>query len=293
MSSPGTLSAATSPALYRLRMRSHNNTRTPRWLALLVGILIAPSAASAGIVTTLPPLAGIVRMLDPVAEVHCLLPPGADAHDFQLTPRQVEQLRQADLLLRSSYDDGHWSGIRASRAGFDMWPKRGHAWLSPEEVRERLPALAAVLQRLAPGRRAVIAAALKKAERSCDAVDAAWKKALAPYRKAGVIMQHNAWQAMLQHDGVPVWVVLESGHGAESITPQRLQKALDALNAHPGAVLWGNRRHSDRALRWLQEQQSGANKARLLILDPIGECGMDWLQLMQRNLDLLAGKAAS
>ncbi len=243
--------------------------------------------ASAGIVATLPPLAGLVRMLDPAAEVHCLLPPGADPHHFQLTPKQVQLLRQADLLLRSSYDDGHWSGIHARSASFDMWPKQGHAWTSPEKVRARLPALAAELQKLAPQRSAAIAAALQRAEQSCDALDTAWRQALAPYRKSGVIMQHNAWQAMLQHYGVPVWEVLEAGGHGDEIGPHKLETALGLLRAHPGILLWGNREHSERALQWLRDHQSAARKPRLLVFDPIGDCGTTWAQLMRHNLKIL------
>jgi len=249
--------------------------------------LTAANASAKGIVTTLPPLTGLVLLLDAEADVHCLLPPGADAHEFQLTPRQVQMLKQADLLIRSSYDDGHWSGIGSHRRSFDLWPTQAHAWLSPNAVRDKLPALAAELQALAPERRAQIAAALTRALQACDAADADWRKALAPYREAGAIMQHNAWAAVLQHYGVPVWSVLESGHHGDAIGPHRLEQALGLLQAHSGALLWGNRRHASRALQWLQEHAGNGAWPRLLLFDPLGECGMTWPQLMQRNLDTL------
>jgi len=252
-------------------------------------LLTAPASASAaGIVTTLPPLSGLVLLLDAEADVHCLLPPGADAHDFQLTPRQVQMLNKADLLIRSSYDDGHWSGIRSGNRSFDLWPGKGHAWLSATAVRDRLPALAAVLQELAPQRSAQIAASLAQAISTCDAIDTAWRKALASYRDAGAIMQHNAWQAVLQHYDVPVWSVLETGHHGDEIGPHRLEAALDLLRAHPSSLLWGNRMHVSRALQWLQEHQGPGQKARLLHFDPLGSCGMTWPELMQHNLDILA-----
>jgi zinc transport system substrate-binding protein len=253
----------------------------------LVGLCFVPCAASAGIVTTLPPLAGLVLMLDPAADVQCLLPPGADPHAFQLTPKQVQQMNRADLLLRSSYDDRHWSGIGLEGHTLDLWPGQGHAWLSPAAVRDKLPELAAALQRLAPGRSKQIATALHEAQASCDAVDAAWNRALAPYRKNGVIMQHNAWQAMLKHYGVPVWDVLEAGEHGDEIGPRKLEEALDLLRSHPGVVLWGNRRHTERALQWLQEHRDAGQQALWLHFDPLGDCGMSWTQLMQANLDIL------
>ncbi|HCS12547.1 MAG TPA: manganese-binding protein [Zetaproteobacteria bacterium] len=250
-----------------------------------------PAASAGGIVTTLPPLTGLVLLLDADVDVHCLLPPGADAHDFQITPRQAQLLKGADLLIRSSYDDRHWSGLRSNKQVFDLWPDQGHAWLSPRAVRDRLPALAATLQKLSPQRSEQIAAALEHALTSSKVVEAAWIMALAPLYESGVIMQHNAWQTTLREFGVPVWGVLETGHHGDDIGPRQLENALELMRKHPGAVLWGNQRHPDRALYWLREHR-GEAEVKLLRFDPLGDCGMTWPQLMQRNLDLLAGHAS-
>jgi ABC-type Zn uptake system ZnuABC Zn-binding protein ZnuA len=113
-----------------------------------------------------------------------------------------------------------------------------------------------------------------------------WYKALEAFHERGVIMQHNAWQPVLDAYKVPVWAVLESQHHDENIRPHQLEKALEQLHTHPDALLWGNRRHANRALEWLhQHQQSG--HATLVYFDPLGDCGATWLQLMQANLDLL------
>lgn len=258
-------------------------------LCLLMPVWL-PGAQAAGIVTTLPPLTGLVLLLDSEADVHCLLPPGADAHDFQITPRQAQLLSSADLLVRSSYDDRHWSGLHGRANSFDLWPQQGHGWLSPHSVRERLPALAAALQALSPQRSEQIAASLVQALAICDSLAATWDDALKPWRTRGVIMQHNAWHAMLMEFNVPVWGVLETGHHGDDIGPRRLENALQLLREHRHAVLWGNQRHPERALKWLQEHQ-GDTPVRLLRFDPLGDCGMPWPQLMQRNLDILSGRA--
>lgn len=278
-----------------MKLPTHHRAvrRTFRLIASLAVLVcmqlhgITPAAAS-GIVTTLPPLAGLVAMLDPEAEVHCLLPPGADAHDFQITPRQVQMLKQADLLVRASFDDRHWSGIDLPGRSLDLWSARGHAWVSPAAVRDKLPELAAALQKLYPQHAAHISTALAGAEQACTEMDASWTKVLAGLRTGGVIMQHNAWQDMLTAHGVPVWSVLENGHHGESISPRRLQRALDLLQAHPGTVLWGNVRHASKGLQWLQEHAGGA-RPKLISFDPLGDCGMGWKELMQHNLDLLTG----
>jgi len=255
-------------------------------------LLLTPYVASAGVVVTLPPLAGLVLLLDPEADVQCLLPPGADAHDFQLTPKQVQLLKQADLLVRSSYDDGHWSGIKLPGRSLDLWPEQAHAWLSPAAVINVLPSLAEALQLLAPRREQTIRLALSKALSQAYAMNVQWYKALEAYHERGVIMQHNAWLPLLAAYKVPVWSVLESKHHGDNIGPHRLEKALKLLDDHPSALLWGNQRHSGRALQWLQEHQSSSEKAKLLKFDPLGDCGMNWLQLMQRNLNILSGSSS-
>ena len=263
------------------------SSRKTCWAAVLLALCLSPSAAAAGIVTTLPPLTGLVLLLDPQADVQCLLPPGADAHDFQLTPKQVQSLKQADMLVRSSYDDGHWSGISLAGRTLDLWPEQGHAWLWPAAVINILPKLAEALQLLAPEREQAITQALSKALSHAYAMNIRWYKALEAYHERGVIMQHNAWQPVLAAYKVPVWAVLETQHHGDDIGPHRLEEALRLLNAHPNALLWGNQRHASRALQWLQEHQSSPQKAQLLNFDPLGDCGSTWLQLMQANLDLL------
>jgi len=243
----------------------------------------------ATIVTTLPPLAGMVRMLDAEADVHCLLPPGADAHDFHLSPRSVQTLKQAQLLIRSSFDDGHWPGLSLPGRSLDVWPKTAHGWLSPAHVRQQLPRLAAALQKIAPQRKENIRKALIQALKQCDSVDAALKQALAPFRKGGVIMQHNAWQKVLAAYNVPVWNVLESHHHGDNIRPRQLESALTQLSKHPTAAMWGNKRSANRGLIWLSKHREkyGQSAKRILLLDPLGQCGMNWIQLMQANLRII------
>lgn len=249
----------------------------------LMGLLlytVTASTAQAAIVTTLPPLAGLVSMLDTKAEVYCLLPPGADAHNFQLTPKQVQQIKHASLLLRASRDDGHWPGLNMAAQQLDLWPKKDHAWLLPSEVRRVLPLLAKKLQDIAPQRRQTIAQSLKRALRICDDLESAWQQALAPLRQRGVMMQHPAWRRLCEHFKVPVRAVLEPRHHG-NIRPRRLEHALNFLRAHTGVVLWGSLHHTNRGLVWLSKH---SNRENIFRFDALGNCSMTWNQLMRWNI---------
>jgi len=254
------------------------------FLSCLIGLLLyaaTPDAAQAFIVTTLPPLAGLVSMLDAKADVHCLLPPGADAHDFQLTPKQVQQLKQTDLLIRASRDDGHWPGLNMTRRQLDLWPEKDHAWLLPSEVQQILPLLAKRLKEIIPEHRQGIEQSLKRALGVCDEMETAWKQALAPLQQRGVVMQHPAWRRLCEHFRVPVRAVLEPHHHG-SIRPRKLESALALLQAHPSILLWGDVRHSNRGLIWLSHHD---NNKPVLALDALGTCGMSWIELMHDNLE--------
>jgi len=250
------------------------------------GILLCaalPDTSHATIVTSLPPLAGLVSILDAKADVHCLLPTGADAHDFQLTPKQVQRLKQADLLIRASRDDGHWPGLNTAAQQLDLWPEKDHAWLLPTEVRRILPRLAKRLQNLAPDRRQAIEQSLHQALLLCDKLEAEWEQALAPFREHGIIIQHPVWRRLCEHFNVPVWAVLEPRHHG-SVRPRQLEHALKLLQIHPDILLWGDVRHSNRGLAWLSRHADGRH---ILRLDALGPCGMPWKKLMHLNLEHL------
>lgn len=266
-------------------------TRARRTLLslLLAACFLLPAMARADIIVTLPPLAGLVSMLEPNAKVHCLLPASGDPHTFQLTPKQAGQLQQAELLIRASRDDGGWSGLDAYPVPtLDLWHRASHAWLRPEEVKSVLPRLAARLQALHPKDKQQIADALTKALALCDRMDSAWRKALLPFKSAGAIMQHPAWLGLCKRFGVPVRAVLEPRHHGGEVTPQRLEKALEIIKAHPDTALWGDNRHSNRALDWLTQHAHSSKP--VIILDALGHCGMSWEALMQKNISLLEKK---
>lgn len=263
-----------------------------RSVALLAGLLLAvPLSCRAEIAVTLPPLAGLVAMLDKSSENFCLLSAGADPHHFQISPRRAEQLKQAELLIRAPGTDAGWPLPPDNAQTLRLWPQQNHAWLVPGEVAKALPQIAATLIALHPGREAEIRRQLAAALATVRDIDVRWQQALAPLRSRGVIMQHPAWQPLLEAAGVPVLAVLESPlHGHEE-GPHVLEKALAILKTHPDAWLIGDIRHSNRSLEWLARHAD--HPVRLVYLDALGDCGTGWEALMQDNLDKMSGDKLS
>lgn len=234
------------------------------------------SAASAGgIIASLPPLAGLTQLLAEAPQTTCLLPANADPHHFQIRPRQSEALHQADVLLRASADDGGWSGLQFHGQTVDLWNNENHAWLNPANVARALPRLAEAIHQPVD----------HHSEAEIQRMDAALVQALAPLKEHGVIMQHPAWEHVMEHYGIPVRAVLESEHHGHEHGPHMLEHALEILDQHPDSVLIASKGHSNRSLEWLQ--QHATTKPRIITLDPLGQCGMSWSELMQANIDQL------
>jgi len=250
-------------------------------------LLLTPVAVSAAEITvTLPPLAGLVAMLDKQAEVTCLLPAGADPHQFQLTPRKIEAMRQSKLLIRAGMDDGGWPLPPHHARSLNIWPDIAHGWLNPASVGAALPKIAEALTALQPEKSAAIATALKDALAQTVKAEQSWHAALTALKISGVLMQHPAWQGLMQAMDVPVLAVLESTHHGHEHGPHKLEHALAMLNQHPDAWLLADNRHSNRAMDWLA--QHAAKTPHRITLDALGACGLPWPDLMQQNIARLA-----
>ena len=248
----------------------------------LMALAPATKAAAATVMVTLPPLAGMVQLLLPDAQPRCLLAGNGDPHHLVLSPRKIAQMRRASLLVRSSGDDGGWSGLRGFGGRVvDLWPRAHHPWLLPSDLLAALPRLAKALmaQRLLSEREAAqrLAAARERLQR----LDRAWRQALRPLREGGVIMQHPAWRRLFAHYRVPVRAVLERGHHGDGASPRQLEAALALLRgAHP-PLLVVEQSHANRMIDWLSQR---VPRAGVVALDALGRCGVALDSLQQRNL---------
>jgi len=250
-------------------------------------LFLSANAIAAEIITTLPPLAGLVRMLDPDAETSCLLKAGSDPHHFQLTPQQVENVGKASLLVRSSRDDQGWLRLNPDIPVIDLWPDIDHGWLNPSSVAEAIPRLADALATAHPQRAEAIRQRLKEALGRVKTISQALTDAIRSLKKRGVIVQHPSWRRVFEQNGVEVLDVLESERHGHELGAHHLEEALATLEAHPGAVLVGDLKHSNRSLQWLAGH---AENATILYLDGLGKCGDDWPELMQQNIDRIRNR---
>ncbi|MDQ6990903.1 MAG: metal ABC transporter substrate-binding protein [Mariprofundaceae bacterium] len=271
---------------------------------LTCALLPIHSLQAAEIITTLPPLSSLVHWLDPKASVQCLLSASADPHHFQLTPKQVESIQKATLLIRSSRDDGQWARLQTSGITWDIWASQSsmshepdkhhehhheqgnHAWLSPHDVALILPQLADHLIHVYPNHSQAIRQRLQAADIQVKQIEKQWQDVTLSLQlhEKGTIMQHPAWLTLFQDLNIPVWTVLESDKHGQEHGPHVLENALQVIQAHPHSLLIADKRHSQQALSWLQHHHT---ESHMVILDALGKSDETWPELMQRNLKIL------
>jgi len=251
----------------------------------------------ATIMVTLPPLSGLVTWLDPSLAVQCLLPNNADPHHFQLTPRQINSLQQARLLIRSPRDDKFWPLVNNNSPILNLWGAQddkhvrdphqptNHAWLNPQDVLTELPKLAQELSQTFPKHKQVVQQQLHIALEETQRVWQQWQKLVdeTHLKTTGVMMQHPSWRVLFEALNVPIRDVLESAQHGQEFGPRKLEDAMTILKQQPDTILIGDINHSNRALQWLEKYSN----TPIIKLDALGHCGESWSSLMQRNLKTL------
>ena len=242
------------------------------------------SATEKNIIVTLPPLSGLVAMLLPEKSSQCLLSASADPHHFQPSPKQVALFKTEHLFIRASFDDQGWPIPADQSQAFDLWPHDAHGWLRFDLVREVLPRLAKELILHFPPHEQQIQQNLTQALSLVNEQESEWQSTLEELKKRGVFMQHPSWLGLMESNTIPVWEVLESHQHGHEHGPRQLEHAVHNFEEHPGALLLGSLRHSNRSLEWLSRNHGENN---IIKLDAIDTCNTPWNILMQKNLQRL------
>jgi len=164
----------------------------------------------------------------------------------------------------------------------DLWPELDHAWLNPQNVKEKLPRLAETMAQQFPDASKEIAANLRQSRVSIAEIRSALDRSLKRLQSDGIIMQHPSWRGLFESFGIPILLTLESQQHGHEHGPRHLEEALEVLKRHPNALLVGDIRHSNRSLEWLA---SHSESRKILYLDALGSCGDSWTTLMQNNID--------
>lgn len=175
----------------------------------------------------------------------------------------------------------------SNEAKHNHGPVDPHLWVDPILVRQLVPNLQAALQHAMEKRgtwnatrNAELTSATQKLLERIDAVDAAYRTRLEPFRGRALVTHHAAFARLAERYGLKVAAVIRNVEGAEP-EAGKIAEVVRAINAEKASAIFIEPQF-DAALARRIAQQAGV---RIGTLDPLGDG--DWFATMNANLDQL------
>lgn len=294
--------------------------RTPRWVGIALACLLLSLAACSALATNsrdagvhvvaaFYPYAYVAeRVAGNHATVADLTPPGVEPHDLELTPQQVADLTDADLVI---YEAGFQPSIdtaieqnppAAALDVTDVVPLRDtgapgetgadstgdpHLWLDPTLLIPITQRVADVLSDTDPANAESYAANAAHLVSDLKHLDAQFRTGLARCARTEVVTSHAAFGYLTNRYGLTMVPIAGLSPDVEP-SPQRLAELQSLISSHGITTVFsetlGTTAYADTLAHDL-----GIDAA---VLDPIeglasDESGEDYLSLMRSNLDAL------
>jgi zinc transport system substrate-binding protein len=245
--------------------------------------------ASTRVVASFYPLAFAAEQLGGAdVAVHNLTPPGAEPHDLEATPEDVDELRDADLVLllgdgfQPQLEDAAGTGERVLRLldteGLDLAANGDpHVWLDPLRFVLIVKRIATALDRPAAG-----------LERRLRSLDDAYRRGLAHCARREVVTSHKSFGYLADRYGLEQIAITGLSPEAEP-APRDLEQAIDAVRDTGATTVFLEPLVSPRVVDTVA-REAGVTTA---VLDPIEglteeeEDGADYFSLMRDNLAAL------
>ena len=221
-------------------------------------------------------------------EVKNLTPAGAEPHDLEISPRQVQAVRSADLVLLL----GHGFQPQVERAagsgrnvlhlldtpGLGRFPNGDpHVWLDPERFRLIVERIGTALHARRAARRLGV---------RLRALDEEYRRSLAHCRRHEIVTSHEAIAYLAQRYGLKQVAITGLTPESEP-TPGALRHSIDIVRATHATTVFFETLVSPR----IAETVARETGTRAAVLDPIEgltsseqKHGQDYFTVMRSNL---------
>ncbi|MEJ2667013.1 MAG: metal ABC transporter substrate-binding protein [Deinococcales bacterium] len=226
-----------------------------------------------------------------------LLPSGASPHTFDPTPSQARTVAQADLVVMNGGVDDWLRQLVAAvapktrllvvRQAIQYQPIQGtdgagtnpHIWLDPKLMEQAVPVMVDALAAVDPADRATFEANGASLIASLEALDRELAAELAPLRGQAFVPFHDAWPYFARHYGLDLIASIEPSPGREP-SPRHIAAAVAEIRKSGTRAVFGERQLNPRPA----EVVAQAAGVRLALLDPIGDTGESYQDLMRANV---------
>jgi zinc transport system substrate-binding protein len=218
-----------------------------------------------------------------------LTPPGAEPHDFELTPRDVEAVRSADLVLylgqgfQPALEDALAGAEGRALDALDGLPLEDsdpHVWLDPLLYSEIVKRIGMELGR--PEAAEVVEAEL-------EALDAEFRQGLSDCDRGTIVTSHEAFGYLADRYGLEQLAVTGLSPEAEP-TPQDLERVVEEVRASGATTVFFETLVSPKLAETVA-RETGTTTAVLNPIEGLTEdeaaAGESYFSLMRANLDAL------
>jgi zinc transport system substrate-binding protein len=230
-------------------------------------------------------------------DVQNLTSPGAEPHDLELTPRDVADLADADLVVYLSgfqpavdtavdeqAEDRAYDVARSARLAP---PSDPHFWLDPLRLADVADALAVRMARLAAADGPVFERNAATLRADLVALDGEFSTGLANCQSADLVTSHSAFGYLAQRYGL-------TQRGITGLTPEEepssgdLAKLTDFVATNGVTTVYSETLVSPAVAETLARETG----VRTAVLDPLeglddSSAGRDYLEVMRANLATL------
>jgi zinc transport system substrate-binding protein len=231
-------------------------------------------------------------------DVHNLTPPGAEPHDIELTPRDVDRVRKADLVLylgdgfqpalERAVEDRRGLSVdllrglqlAAARKGEEELSVDPHVWLDPLRFAVLVRRIGGALHRPGPTSRVVT---------RLQALDREYRRGLASCRRHEIVTSHAAFGYLAERYGLRQIALTGLSPEAEP-GPRDLQRLVHEVESSGATTIFFESLVSPKLAQTVA-REAGAKTA---VLDPLegltkdeASAGDDYLSLMRRDLATL------
>lgn len=281
-------------------------------LPAAIALIIAGCGHSPGeqsgkilVAASIPPLADFARRVGGNhVQVETLVPPGASPHTFQITPKQMEFVGKADLLVLNGLNLEMWArqvvdaaenprlvvvdtskGI--STLGSTDQHEVGanpHIWLDPIRAIRQVEAIRSAMIKVDPAHRRDYESNARRYIARLKQLDKDIRRQVNTFKSKDFVAFHPAWVYLAQRYGLVEAGVIEANPGREPSVKELAGIVKTARRLH-ARVVFAEPQFSPKAAEMIAE----ATGAKVMYLDPLGKPpDYDYINTMRWNLKQMA-----
>jgi len=288
----------------------HWRWRVQGALAIILAIILAGCSEriqggdSVRVAVSIPPLADMARQIggDRVSVV-TLVPPGASVHTYEPTPRQVQFISTAHLLILNGVNLEFWAPKVIDAANnprlrviytaqgltlLEQASEEGgnpHVWLDPINAIYQAKRISDALVEVDPEHQGVYRENAARYIAELQALDEEIRRETATWTHRRFVAFHSAWVYFAQRYGLEQVAAIEEFPGKEP-SPEYLARVVDMVRELNVPVVFAEPQLPLRAA----EAVAAEAKVKVITLDPLGgTAGREtYIDLMRYNLAQMA-----